>query len=226
MKNRLYLFILLPLGFIKKLSDLTKSGTRDITNKIRFKGAKIDSSCSIDSKTVIHSNAHILGNSIINNCSISSYSYIGRNCLVQNTKIGKFCSIANDVFIGLGTHPTDYFSTSPLLYRKKNTFGLSLVDEDKAFDEYREIEIENDVWIGARAIILDGVKIGNGAIVASNSVVTKDVPPYAIVGGVPAKVLKFRFDVEKIDELNAMQWWNWDLNTIKDKMINENSAKA
>lgn len=206
---------LLPLGFIKKSFDMANAGARDIENKIRFKKAIIDKGCSFDQKTIIHPNVHVLENCIVNNSEINSYSYLGRNCLVQNTTIGKFCSIANDVLIGLGNHPLDQFSTSPLFYKKSNTFSVSLIKKDFDFAEYEPIFIGDDVWIGAKAVILDGVNIGCGAIVASNSVVTKDVPPYAIVGGVPAKIIKYRFSEVKIEEMLGLKWWMWDLEKIK-----------
>ena len=99
------------------------------------------------------------------------------------------------------------FSTSPLFYRKANTFNISIV-EDKEFDEYQEIIVGNDVWIGTRSIILDGVKIGNGAVIAAGSVVTKDVEPYMIVAGVPAKPIRKRATEDKIREYQNSKWWN------------------
>lgn len=210
----------MPFGLIFKLWCLAKEGSRDINNHLRFKGAQIDAGCCINEKTEIEPNTHVLNNCIINFSKIGSYSYIGRYCIIQNTTIGKYCSIANDVFIGLGKHPTDLISTSPLFYRKRNTLKLQLVEKDFDFEEYANISIGNDVWIGTRAIIMDGLKIGTGAIIAANSVVTKDVPPYAIVAGVPAKIIKYRFQENKIDELLTSEWWNWSLKEIKLK-INE-----
>ncbi|TLU65218.1 CatB-related O-acetyltransferase [Thalassotalea litorea] len=111
-------------------------------------------------------------------------------------------------------HPKDYFTTSPLFYRVKNTFKLNIVNEDLEFDEYSRVTIGNDVWIGARAIILDGVKIGDGAIIAANAVVTKDVPPYAIVTGVPAKINSYRFEKERINELLKLKWWDLPIEEV------------
>lgn len=210
--------LFLPYGLLTKLWSLSKEGARDVHNQIRFKGAKIDAGCCIDINSEISANTHILSHTITNNSRVASYSYIGRNCLIQNVSIGKFCSIASDVYIGLGRHPTDLISTSTLFYRTKNTLGLQLVKKDYEFNEYAKIEIGHDVWIGTRAIILDGVKIGNGAIIAANSVVTKDVPPYAIVAGVPAKLIKFRFDENKIEQLLKSEWWDWSLEEITLKM--------
>ena len=206
--------LLLPVGLCKNLFLLSLAGARDIQNGLRFKGAKIDRNTTIDEKSRIEPDCHVLESCTINNSIIKKYSYIGKRSIVQNATIGSFCSIANDVFIGLGTHPTDYFTTSPLFYRVNNTFNLKLVKKDLDFEEYSPIVIQDDVWIGARAIILDGVTIGQGAIVAANSVVTKDVPPYAIVGGIPAKVLKYRFEEEHIQYLLETGWTKKELNAI------------
>jgi acetyltransferase-like isoleucine patch superfamily enzyme len=198
---------LLPFGFIKKIVELANEGARDLENKIRFKNSIIDKGCCIDTKTIIHPNVHLLENSIINNSEIHSYTYLGKNCLVQNTSIGKYCSIANEVLIGLGKHPIDLFSTSPLFYRKINLLQISIINQDADVEEYKPISIGNDVWIGTRVLIMDGVSIGHGAVIAANSVVTKDVPPYAIVGGVPAKIIKYRFENQKNGLLLQAEWW-------------------
>lgn len=206
---------LLPFGFIKRVLELANEGARDIENRIFYKNSIIDKGCCIDSKSIIHSNVHLLENCTVNNSEVKSYTYIGRDCLVQNASIGKFCSIANEVLIGLGKHPLSHFSTSTLFYRTNNTLGIDLVDHNLDFEEYAAIAIGNDVWIGARAIIMDGVSIGDGAIVAANSVVTKDVPQFAIVGGVPAKIIKYRFAPDKIQEFIDQDWWSWQLDKIK-----------
>lgn len=212
----------LPIGLILKLWDLAKEGARDIHNQIRFKGAQIDAGCCIDGRSEIAPNTHVLSNCIIVNCKIEPFTYIGKNCLVQNTTIGRFCSIANDVFIGLGKHPIDLVSTSTLFYRVRNTLKIQLIDKDNDFEEYADISIGHDVWIGARAILMDGIKIGNGAIIAANAVVTKDVPPYAIVAGVPAKIIKYRFLEDKIEELQKSAWWNLTLEEIRQKLKEPN----
>ncbi len=204
-----------PLGIIKKVVELGKEGSRDIQNSHRFKRSTIDSGCCINSHSKISDHVHLLSNTIVNFSEIDSYTYVGKNCLIQHTTIGKFCSIANDVLIGLGRHPIDNFSTSPLFYRINNPLDIKLINKTNEFKEYLPIEIGHDVWIGTRAVILDGLKIGTGAIVAANSVVTKDVPPYAIVGGVPAKIIKYRFSDEKINKLLQAAWWQQDINQIK-----------
>ena len=210
--------LLLPFGLLVKFYELSVVGSRDLYNRLRFKKSVVDKDCCINSTTKIDENCHVLENCLILNSSIKRFSYVGRNSMVQNASIGSFCSIANDVYIGLGTHPIDLFSTSPLFYRVVNTFKVKFVDSDSGFIEYKPIKIENDVWIGARAMVMDGVTVGNGAIIAANAVVTKDVPPYAIVGGVPAKVITHRFSKEKIEALQQSQWWLLPLTEIKQCM--------
>lgn len=210
--------ILLPAGLLVALSLLAAEGARNIRNWFRFPGTTVDRKCSIDPASSLAKNCHILDNCLILNSTIKRYSYVGRNSIIQNVTIGSFCSIANDVFIGLGAHPHEHFSTSPLFYRVKNTFKKQLVTENLSFNEYQAIVIGNDVWIGARATILDGVHISDGAVVAAGAVVTKDVPPYAIVAGVPAKIVRYRFSSKKIQNLLHLQWWCWPLSDIQNRM--------
>lgn len=143
-------------------------------------------------------------------------SYIGNDCSI-NAKIGKYCCIASNVKTVRGTHPTkEWVSVHPAFYSTKKQCGMTYVEEDR-FSEYKSIiEIGNDVWIGDSALILDGVKIGDGAIVAAGAVVTKDVPPYAIVGGVPAKVIRYRFSDKEIEYLLNLKWWNKPEQWIKE----------
>jgi chloramphenicol O-acetyltransferase type B len=211
-----------PFGFIKELHRLGINGSRDILNSKRFKGVIIDNCVCIDEQSKIASNVHILENCVINHSSINSYTYIGKNCILQHATIGRFCSIGSNVSIGLGSHPIEYFSTSPLFYRKKNPLNIKLIQHDLDFKEYKPIKIGHDVWIGTKALIMDGVVIGNGAIIAANSVVTKNVPPYSIVGGSPAKIIRYRFDEAKITNLLHSNWWNLGLNDIKNNFINSN----
>lgn len=202
--------LLLPIGLLFRLFHLSLDGSRDIINRLKYKKSIVDNGCCITNSCRLSENVHILENSLLINTSIDIFSYVGRNCMIQNTTIGKYCSISNDVIIGLGKHPLNNFSTSPLFYKNKNTFNYSFVEKDSDFVEYLPIEIGNDVWIGTRVIIMDGVKIGNGAVIGSNSVVTKDVPDYGIVVGSPAKVIKFRFEKLDIEVLLKSKWW--DLN--------------
>ncbi len=141
------------------------------------------------------------------NVKIDSFSYVNRYTEIGSAEIGRFCSIASFCSIGMDSHPTDWISASPFLKEAIKSESNGYIDEAE-----RPI-IGNDVWIGTHAVILKGVYIGDGAIVAAGAIVTKNVPPFAIVGGVPAKVMKFRFDKDTINKLTALQWWN-NLNDI------------
>jgi virginiamycin A acetyltransferase len=145
---------------------------------------------------------------------IGNYNTLNGPNLVLNSKInfieiGNFCSIARDVLIQEYNHPIDKIST---YYLHKNIFKKNHIAE---IESKGDIIIRNDVWIGSKAIILSGVSIGNGAIIAGGSVVTKDVPDYAIVGGNPARVIKYRFEKEVINELLKIKWWDWEISKIK-----------
>ena len=149
---------------------------------------------------------------IIGNCNIGNFTYLGRNCVLRETEIGNYCSVASDVFFGPNQHPTDWLSTHSFVFGDNAGFAgvkdfLNIKVNPKLKRSPNKITIGNDVWIGLRAIVMGGVTIGDGAIVAANSVVTKDVPPYAIVGGVPAKIIKMRFSDENINKLKNLKWW-------------------
>jgi acetyltransferase-like isoleucine patch superfamily enzyme len=116
---------------------------------------------------------------------------------------------------GWGIHPLNGVSTSPMFYSALKQNGYSLAERN-LIKETEQIKIGNDVFIGMNVTILDGVTIGNGAVVGAGTVVAKDVPAYAIVVGVPMKVLKYRFDPETIIKLEAMKWWNWDYSKLSE----------
>lgn len=133
-----------------------------------------------------------------------------------NTVIGKYCSIAGNVYIYNRDHPCRYASTHPIFFNE----NCGHVPEENLI-EYKEKVIGNDVWIGQNAIILASVrKIGDGAVVGAGAVVTKDVPDYAIVGGVPARVLGYRFDGHTIDLIKKSTWWDWELEKIRSNIKN------
>lgn len=160
----------------------------------------------------------------LKNSEIGAYSYISFDCRLIGCRIGKFCSIGPRVYAGFSSHPVrQWVSTHPAFYMNiGETLGYR-IHEDCAplFDAYKEVipgflsRIGNDVWIGADAKILDGVTIGNGAVVAAGSVVNKDVSPYTIVGGVPAKVIGKRFSEEQIAFLQDFKWWDKPFEWIK-----------
>lgn len=156
----------------------------------------------------IDRNAAIRQKSRIYGSSIGKYSYVARNTLIQNTEIGSFCSISEGCNIGMPSHPTDFISSSPVFlsssnYLRKNFSAIK-------YESCPKTIIGHDVWIGAHAQIKSGVKIGNGSIIAAGAVVTHDVPDYAIVGGVPAKIIRYRFDEETIIKIQRTKWWEFD----------------
>ncbi len=138
--------------------------------------------------------------------SIGDYTYCSYDTTINNANIGKFCSIAGNVIIGAAEHPITWVSTSPVFENVKNS-GTNVRFANEEMLPVKRTDIGNDVWIGAGAMIKQGVTIGNGAIVGAMAMVTKDVPPYAIVAGIPAKVIRYRFDEVTIKELEKTKWW-------------------
>ncbi|GAB4149904.1 MAG: hypothetical protein Fur0041_22810 [Bacteroidia bacterium] len=138
--------------------------------------------------------------------TIGRQVYIGRNTYIGFcSDIGHFCSISFDVKIGLVSHPLNYVSTSPAMYNTRRGIASKTIYNDQAAGH---VSIGHDVLISAGAMILAGVKIGTGAVIGAGAVVNKDVPPYAIVAGVPAKIIRYRFDDATIQELLKSEWWN------------------
>lgn len=162
--------------------------------------------------------ARLFGNAQSINSEIGDYTYVSPNTVIKHCKIGKFCSIASDCIIGESDHPYKFLSTSPIFYHKGNIFGETWTNKDH-IEIYDKTIIGNDVWIGAGVFVKSGVKIGDGAIIGAGAVVLKDVEPYQIVGGVPAKRLKLRFSEKLIEKLVKVKWWNWDIQRIKENKM-------
>lgn len=157
--------------------------------------------------------------------SIGAFSTIsptdGIGHFLHNVEIGRYCSIAAGVWIAPHEHPVDWFTTNALSY-DGGLFGWAkkFIGHDLPvalpYSNERHVKIGNDVWIGQGAFIKGGVTIGDGAVIAAHAVVVRDVPPYAIVGGVPAKVIRYRFNEETIKELLELRWWRYDLSEMGD----------
>jgi acetyltransferase-like isoleucine patch superfamily enzyme len=146
---------------------------------------------------------------LLKRVDIGDMSYVANFSRISNCRIGKFTSIGPNVVIGLGRHPTSWVSSHPAFFSIDLQSQKSFVSEEK-FSESEVIEIGNDVWIGQGALILDGVVVGDGAIIGAGAVVTHNVPPFSVVVGVPAKIIKYRFSTDNIKFLYNLQWWNKD----------------
>jgi acetyltransferase-like isoleucine patch superfamily enzyme len=156
----------------------------------------------------------LFGRTTIMNSTIGRYTYIA-GAKVSKSIVGNFCSIGPEAIIGgLGRHPTNWLSSHPVFYSPLKQCGQTF-SGGEYFEELPQVVLGHDVWVGARAIILGGVKVGSGAIIAAGAVVVDDVPPYAVVGGVPAKLIRMRFDENNIEYLLNMKWWNWDDQKLK-----------
>lgn len=146
----------------------------------------------------------------VNNTSIGDYSAIGRYSKITHSEIGKFCAISWDCSINAISHPYDHLSISAFAYVP---YVGGFVE--KRVQTHQKVIIKNDVWIGANSVIMPGVTIGNGAIIGAGAVVTKDVPDYAIVVGVPAKILRYRFDETMIATLLELKWWDQERDVLQ-----------
>ena len=149
--------------------------------------------------------------------NIGRYSYSAPDIMIANpreTTIGSFVSIGNKVSIGHGIHPQNYLSTSPYLYLDRLKYKRSKTVSHNEWEELPPVHIGNDVWIGNEVMIKNGITIGDGAIIGSKTLITKDVPPYAIVYGIPGEVKRYRFSAEIIEALCQLKWWE-----LSDKII-------
>lgn len=147
------------------------------------------------------------GSEIYGDVTLGDYSYVsGPDTYIESASIGKFCSIARRVMIGPGDHNLAAVTTHP--FPLEPEFG-QLVVSKKTEPQKPAVVVGNDVWIGVNAVILRGVTIGDGAVIAANAVVTRDVPPYTVYGGSPARRLKDRFDPQVAKAIHELRWWDW-----------------
>ncbi|MGH7180472.1 MAG: CatB-related O-acetyltransferase [Nitrospiraceae bacterium] len=160
-----------------------------------------------------------VGTSIFFDVAIGAHSYVNGGTIRERTRIGRFCSISYGVVLGAPNHAIDLLSTHPFATKATIDFTYGRPFRSNK-SKSRNTIIENDVWIGVNAIVVEGVKIGTGAIVAAGAVVTKDVPPYAIVGGVSAKVIRYRFPDDLIQKLLESEWWKLPFDMLRNLPTN------
>jgi acetyltransferase-like isoleucine patch superfamily enzyme len=153
-------------------------------------------------------------NNYIKDCELGRFTYTGKNSTLININAGAFCSISWNVSIGAANHDYKKMAQHSFLYNEQ--YNLIPKDQANIYDRFREhLIIGNDVWVAAGVVITRGVIIGDGAVIGANSVVTKDIPPYAIAVGAPARVIKYRFSPEIISLMLQTKWWNWPISKIK-----------
>lgn len=157
----------------------------------------------------IYSGCHIVDS------VIGDFTYCSYDTKINKAKIGKFCSIASRVTIGAAEHPMDWISTSPVFEDVKNS-GTNVKFATEKLPLVKTTTIGHDVWIGEGAMIKQGITIGNGAVIGAMAMVTKDVPPYAIAAGIPAKVIRYRFDEDTIKAIQESEWWNYSDDKLKE----------
>ncbi len=182
------------------------------------------------SETVIHPSVRlreaeigrhceILQSSRLEYASLGDYSYLGENCEIADASIGRFTAIANCVRIGPPNHPMDRPSQHRFTYCPEYYDGGAV--RDRAFFESRRgarVTVGNDVWIGHGALLLPEITVGDGAVIAAGAVVSRDVPPYSIVGGVPARRIRDRFPPHVVESLSRIEWWLWPDDAIFNKL--------
>ena len=176
--------------------------------------------CSFGQYNTIYENVNL------NEVRLGDFTYVANNTNISKTTIGKFCAIGPDCKVGLGKHPSSIFvSTHPIFFSTLGQAQITFADVDY-FDEFENITIGNDVWLGANVIVVDGVNISDGAIISAGSVVTKNIPPYAIVGGVPAKIIRYRFKKDEIEKLLKLKWWDKDIEYLRNNFIKFHDIKG
>lgn len=186
-------------------------------------GTHVSKTCLLDRTVELEGHNYIGGGTELHDCEVGYMTYFSENCNFRGVKFGRYCSIGPNCEDIYGDHPTSGFvSTCPAFYTVSRPSGKCYVTNHK-FNEYKYADIKskkyvvvgNDVWFATNVTIVGGVTIGDGAIIAAGAMVTRDVPPYAIVGGVPARIIKYRFSAEQIEWLLKLRWWDKDDNWIR-----------
>ena len=178
---------------MQKIKFLISKGLRKFLNPPAIRDSRIDKTAAVWDHTSI------------NNSTLGKYSYVSDHTVISHAQIGNFCSISSFCMIGGAGHPVDFASTSPVFLVGRNAMGTHFAEI--AYEPYEKIVIGNDVWIGTHCLIKSGVTIGDGAVVGMGSVVTKDIGPYEIWAGNPARLIRKRFSEETAQALQNSRWW-------------------
>lgn len=186
-----------------------------VNNSVIGDGCSIGDDTTVE-RCILENNVVINRRSYINDSIIGKYTYMGINTTMNFTRIGKFCSLARNIDVGGFDHDYHKITTMPAFRYKQTKNGGGKIPQIAKTEDY--CEIGNDVWIAAGAQVLHKVKVGNGAVIGGGAVVTKDVPPYAIVAGVPAKVIGYRGSENQIAALEKIKWWDWPESVLDDIM--------
>ncbi|MEY8199024.1 MAG: CatB-related O-acetyltransferase [Colwellia sp.] len=186
---------------------------------------KISDKAFVSSDVILEDPVNITAGCEINALSkIGAYTYLNRDCkLYGNCEVGRYCSFGRDVHVGLHEHPIDWLSTHPFQYSNGQFQGDTDYEciNRKYWKDSKVVKIGSDVWIGTGSRIFVGVEVGHGSIIAAGSIVTKDVAPYSIVGGVPAKLIKTRFPEGTINKLLELKWWLLPISSLKNIEFND-----
>jgi len=224
---------------------LTPSGVRERQEKRRLQRdfgllhIGSDEGRRVYASSTFGRNCRINGRIYVDNSTIGDYSYLEADSRILHADIGRFSAVAPQAQVGLAAHPVGRnVSQHPAFFLRRPRLGYDFLDADLQADAQRT-RIGNDVWVGASACIRDGITVGDGAVVGAGAVVTKDVPPYAVVGGVPARVLRYRFDEETIEFLLSLRWWDrsetWlrehaplmsDVDRLREAVLSERSTDS
>lgn len=180
---------------------------------------KISSLSFLSGKNRLHKTVALYRFVKVRKSTIGRYTYVANNTYVECADIGQFCSIADNCRIGMGSHSISLLSTSPIFSEARNGVKEQWIETDLPTTKRKRTVIGNDVWIGSHVLINSNVNVGDGAVIGAGAVVVKDVPPYAIVGGVPAKVIRYRFSEDVINELMQLKWWDMSEDILKKNII-------
>lgn len=183
-----------------------KRWIRHLIYRWKYRSSKIHAFSSISLDTTIDESCVIFSEAVLSHSKLQRHTYIQRATTIVNTVIGSFCSIGANVKIGLPDHPLHFVSTHPAFYDPSQPTMKSFTT-DIRYQAHKKTILKHDVWIGDGAFIRSGVTIGTGAVVAAGAVVVKDVEPYSIVGGNPARHIKYRFSDEIVVGLLKSRWW-------------------